>query len=72
MVVTAYASLILGKPAVTAKVWMRLLGLLASLIGMVPLCRLHYRPLYHPLSLMVPVPPKISSQIFAGGLCHTM
>ena len=51
----------------TVQVWLRLLGLLASLIGMVPFCRLHmrrfqinllshYRPWFHNRSLMVPVP----------------
>jgi hypothetical protein len=59
--VKACANLIMDRPAVTARVWMRLLGLMASLIGMVPFCRLqmrefqihllrHYRHWSHPLS----------------------
>ena len=67
LVVTSYANMILDKTSVTAQVWLRLLGLLASLIGMVPYCRLHmrrfqinllshYRPWFHNRSLMVPVP----------------
>ena len=54
--------MILDKTSVTAQVWLRLLGLMASLIGMVPYCRLHirrfqiYRPWFHNRSLMVPLP----------------
>ena len=36
---------LLAAPWNTARVWLRVLGLLASLVDVVPLCRLHMRPL---------------------------
>ncbi len=56
-----------NRPSAPARSWLRLLGLMASLIDMVPLCRLHmrriqihflshYRAWCHPLSWVVQIP----------------
>ena len=46
---------LLRAPRSPARVWLRVLGLLASLVDVVPLCRLHMRPLqFHLLSYFRP------------------
>ena len=46
---------LMQAPQSPARVWLRVLGLLASLVDVVPLCRLHMRPLqFHLLSYFRP------------------
>ncbi|XP_038046795.1 uncharacterized protein LOC119721003 [Patiria miniata] len=63
-----------SSPILPAKSWLRLLGLMASLVDLVPWCRMHMRPLqlhllYHfrprkdPISKMVPVTPLIIDKL---------
>ena len=68
------ATLFLTAHSAPAVAWLRLLGLMASLVDLVPYCRLrmrplqlhllaHYQPSRHPLSRQVPVLQPVKSHI---------
>ena len=82
-VITSYANMLLDEPSVMAQVWLRLLGLLASLISMVPYGRLHmrrfqvnllshYHPWFHNRSLMFPVPRSLLPDLLWWTVPHNV
>ena len=68
------ANSMLTRTFVEARLFLRVLGLMASMVDIVPLCRLRMRPLQlhllryyrdwrHPLSLRIPLPPALKPSI---------
>ena len=74
MTVTRCARALLTKEVAEARVFLRMLGLMASLIDVLPLCRMRMRPLQlhflqhfrswiHPLYHLIPVPPGLHQSL---------
>lgn len=71
---TSFANSVIRKPTLQAREWLRLLGLMASLVDVLPFCRLfmrpiqihllkHYKPASDHLFLKVPVTPEARRHI---------
>ena len=74
MTVTQCARALLTREVAEARVFLRMLGLMASLIDVLPLCRMRMRPLQlhflqhfrswiHPLCHLIPVPPGLHQSL---------